>query len=228
MPAAHSRPLRNSFLRWLSLGTMALLLSLSCAKASDALEREQNDDGKTDEEIAQGRLNTLILIAVVGPYTQLEIDNDTAYAIVTVMRELYNQLIVGQPGGAQNRTGNCSTSGSVNITGTASSSGGTTTLNLNYAFTNCRAIVSTSTSMFGLGRLTVDLTLNGTINESGSLTSSSTSLVLTGTNVPISGTSTNTGQVINNSVSINQTCSVTINRPGTGLNGTICGRAFAY
>lgn len=222
MPNSHSR----LWPRFLCIVGLLITCTAGCGQLSDSMERRRND-GKTDEELAQARMNTLILVAVAGPYTQLEIDNDSMYAVVSTMSTLYNQLIVGQPGGAQNRTGNCSTSGSVNITGTAGSSSGTTTLNLNYAFTNCRGTISAGSAL-GLSRLTVDLTLNGTINESGTYTSSSTNLVLSGTNVAISGTSTNTGQIINNSVSITQTCSLTINRPGGGVNGSICGRAFGY
>lgn len=150
-------------------------------------------------------------------------DDDTVWALLNGVVEMYNQNLAGKPSGAQNITGPCPVGGTVQITGTTSvdSAHNLTSVSLRYAMTNCKiSEVSTSPAV------TVALTLNGTLTETGSWnmpTFKSANYQTTG--LAINGTDRRTGYA---EATIAETCDVAfshnISSSGNTYSGTVCGR----
>lgn len=94
-----------------------------------------------------------------------------AWSVLSGISDLHNQYVVGTPEGAQDRRAPCPFGGEAHITGTTvvPDVGGTEHVELSYALTRCR-IAPLSSS----GAMRADLTLDGTMDESGSIAEDST------------------------------------------------------
>lgn len=185
--------------------------------------KSKEDDKMSGPELAA-------LIGLLGNYGQSNQDADTAWGLVAAAGKFRTDLILTY-GASQNVTDTCPGGGQVTITGSFTKPSADTLVNLQYQFQSCRILLDANVPSFvrtGL-TLTSDYSITGTMTESGSYNSSTTSLNYTATNLSVTGSQANTAFVLGTPATIsNSNCEITIRRPGKGLNGTICTRSFAY
>lgn len=136
-------------------------------------------------------------------------DSYTAFTVVDTVVFLYNQNVAGTPGGSVNLQRTCPAGGNVHITGTASGSTSTTSVDLDYAMQDCRRVGAD-----------YDVTFTGTIAEVGTISDSGSTVTFSGTAVVFDGN--------NGAGAVAETCDIAISRANGAYSGTICGRAFSY
>ena len=172
-------------------------------------------------------MNTFLLLSLIGTYTGDKRDNDTAFAILSIIATLYNNHVAGSPAGAINvNTATCSSGGTVDISGTTSVSGGETTINLTFVLSNCRENVSG-------GTIAADLTLNGSVQSPGIINGERST---GGSNISISGTLSNSYYIFDKAFTLNESSctiglshnSVPVHQYSLLASGSICGRAVSY
>jgi hypothetical protein len=141
---------------------------------------------------------------------------DVAWGVMTGLVDIYNQNIAGTPTGSVDITASGPFGGTVHITGTTSydSGNGIETVHLLYDMSNCQ-ISSTSSS----SNLNVDLTLNGTISEDGTWSSSYVSLSYDSPALQMDGSS----QRGSKQREVNNTTSFKANRTSSGTSAELFG-----
>jgi hypothetical protein len=161
---------------------------------------------------------------VSPPCDQTCQDQTALLSLRDVIKLAYNLTLQGMPVGMQDETTSCPLSGTVHITGTATSdaSQGVTTVNLTYVFNECSYSQADSsddpTQAFSMS-------FTGTILETGMLAaqpSTTTALEFQSSSMSMSGT------VYDPPIDYSMTdCAITLGQNGNDLGGTVCGAAVA-
>jgi len=151
-------------------------------------------------------------------------DDIALRGIREMMKLAYNFTVQGKPVGAQDATMPCLPTGSVRVSGQASSNSkqGTTTVDLSYDFKACAytaAIDATPEQNYSLA-------LTGTVAEQGTLAvqpSTNTVIQLQSDDLTVSGT------VYQPTVDYDAAdCALAATQDGNSVSGTLCGRTVSF
>lgn len=140
-----------------------------------------------------------------------------AYSVICCYSDMYNQNVAGKPVGGQNFSGSGPLGGTVTITGSTSEGDGMTVIDLDYSMTDVKYVKSSND-------YTTVITITGVTAETGSFSSSYTSLNYQSENIHIVGKVTYGSK----SRQIDMTGPMSFNRSANSVSGEVFGHVVSW